>query len=136
MPMNERLGKAQRILLVQRALDRLAAWTLFDLERRDLLLQARRQALVRFLDGEAAFSGTFSVAMMRRLQGLAEAQAALKVETEAQAVRCREEHLRLRQAERIVDRLGSEARRVDELRELADLIEASLDQGSVRPGQA
>lgn len=135
MEPKERLRKVRRVLAVQAALERLAAWRVSDLEHQHSLLQDQQENLVRFLDGETAFGDVFSAAILRRLQRLAENQAALKAEREACAARRREERLRLRCAELIVDDLGREARRIDALRELETAIDASQQGPRVRSGQ-
>jgi len=135
MEPKERLRKARRVLAVQAALERLAAWSVSDLENQDVLVQERRADLVRFLDAETALGSAFSAAILRRLQGLAETQAALAAEKDLCAARRREERLRLRCAELIVDRLAGETRRIDELRRLDRVIEAAQQRSWVRPEQ-
>jgi hypothetical protein len=135
MEPKERLRKARRVLAVQTGLERLAAWRVSDLEHRHSLLQDQQANLVRFLDGETALGDAFSAAILRRLQCLAENQAALEAEKEGCDARRREERLRLRCAELIVDDLGREARRIDALRELQSVIEASQQRARVRSEQ-
>ncbi len=135
MQPKDRLQKARRVLAVQAALERLASWSLADLGHEIARSEERRADLDRFLDGETALGGAFSAAMMRRLQGLAETQAALNIEKDLCAVRRREERLRLRCAELIVDALGRETRRIDDLRELERVTETSLLRSRVRPEQ-
>ncbi len=135
MEPKDRLRKARRVRDVQVALERLASWSLMDLEREILRLDEQRADLDRFLGGETALGGTFSVTMMRRLQGLAETRAALSAERTLSAERRREERLRLRCAELIVDALDREARRIDGCRELERVVEASQRSARVRPEQ-
>lgn len=128
--MNERLRKARRILAVQFQLDRLAAWNLVDLEVQAAALGDRHRDLIRFMDGESAFTGLFAAAMMRRLQALAEAQSAIASKIETQRVQFREERGRLRCAERIVAASEHEARKTVEANRLTEAIEAALTHGS------
>lgn len=128
--MTERLRKARRVLAVQLQLDRLAKWTLVDLNAQAVALEDRHHDLVRFMDSESAFSGLFATVMMRRLQAAAEAQAAMVKEIEMQSVRLREERGRLRRVERIVKALQLEARRKEELTRLAEAIDAALTRAT------
>lgn len=63
--------------------------------------------------------------MMRRLQSVAEMLATIATEKDVQRAHHLEQRGRLRSAERIVVTLESEARRKDELRQLAEAIEAA-----------
>jgi hypothetical protein len=135
MEPKERLRKARRMLAVQAARERLAAWSVSDLETQDALMRERRADLDRFLDAGTALGSAFSASTLRRLQGLAEAQAALEAEKELCVARRREERLRLRCAELIVDRLARESERIDELRRLDHVIEAAQQRSQVRPEQ-
>ncbi|WOJ88663.1 hypothetical protein RZS28_12660 [Methylocapsa polymorpha] len=125
--MNERLLKARRVLAVQILFDRLADWRLRDLERQELALQESRRDLVRFLDGESAFTGIFAATVMRRMQSLEDLRVALIAEKEAQASLRLDERSRLRRAERIVDALDDHARRAEEARRLAEAVERSVN---------
>lgn len=134
--MSERLRKARRVLGVQTVLDRLAEWTLVDLECQDAVLQDRRHALIRFIDSETAFAGAFPNAMMRRFEELARQHATLVAEKDAQAEQRREARARLRIAERIVEGLANEARRSQDSRELSEVIEATVECERIRQRQA
>jgi ERCC4-related helicase len=122
----QRLRKARRVLAVQTELDRLAEWTLNDFERQERALQDQRRDLMRFLDGESAFTDIFATTLMHRLERLETQGAALFVEKRAEVDRRLEERGRMRRAERIVDALVSEARRKEELRLLAEMIEVAV----------
>lgn len=135
MEPKERLHKARRILAVRASLERLATWRAIDLECQEKALHTRRDHLVRYLDGETMLGEAFSRGVSRRLQSLAEHEAVLKVEKETQATRCLEERQGLRCTERIVDALERETRSAEELRELEQVIEASLRRRRVRPEQ-
>lgn len=135
MEPKDRLRKARRVRDVQAGLERLASWSLMDIEREILRLEDRRADLDRFLDGKAALGGAFSVAMMHRLQGLAETQASLSAERTLWAERHRDERLRLRCAELVVDVLQRETHRIDDGRELERVIESALQRARVRPEQ-
>lgn len=106
-----------------------------DLEHRDTRLQKRTADLVRFLDETTALGDIFSVTMIRRLQGLAESRATLQAEKDICAARRSTERLRLRCAETIADAIGREARRIDDLRELERVIEASQQRSGVSSEQ-
>jgi len=132
---NSRLHKARRILSVQVELDRLAEWRLSELERQEAALKDRRRDLLGFFDGESAFVGLFAAMLMRRLQSLDAAAAALAAEMQAQADRRLEERGRMRCAERIVQSLQSELRRTDDLRSLAEAIEIAVSRQTSGSGK-
>lgn len=116
------------MLAVQAELGRLAEWRLSDLERQASDLTDQRRDLLRFLDGELAFSGLFAATMMRRLHGLEESGAVLNGRREAQAARSLEEQGRLRRVERMVKAVECEARRVDDARQVVEAIEIALNR--------
>jgi hypothetical protein len=136
MDKKERLRKARRVVAVQASLERAAAWRLIDLDHEDVRLKERRTNLVRFLGNATPLGDTFSTATMRRLQGLAEDRAALKLEKDRCAARRREERIHLRCAETIVETLDRAVREIDDLRELESVIEAALENARVRSKQA
>jgi hypothetical protein len=72
---------------------------------------------------------------MRRLQELAEHQAALATEKDSCGTRRREERRRLRCAELIVEALDRDARQAGDRRELETLIEASVQVSCIRSEQ-
>lgn len=135
MEPKEKLRKARRLVAVQAALERRAAWALIDLEQQDLALRQQQEKVVRFLDSETALDGVFSAALLRRLQALADRRAALNAEREMCAARRSEERLRLRCAERVVATLGHETRRIDAARELESVIDSAQQAARVRPEQ-
>ena len=128
--MNERLRRSRRVLAVQSQLDRLAQWSLIDLQSRAVVLGDQQCGLVRFMSEESAITGIFSSTMMRRLQTLAEMLATIVNEQEVQRGRHLEECRRLRRAECIVTNLESEVRRKEALRQLAEIIETALQRTS------
>jgi len=128
--MSERLRRSRRVLAVQAQLDRLAQWSLIDLQSRAAVLGDQQRGLVRFISEESLVSGIFSSTMMRRLQTLAEMLATIASEQDVQRGRHLEERRRLHRAEWIVTILESEARRKEVLRQLAEIIETALQRTS------
>ena len=133
--MNRKLARARRILAAQTELDRLAAWRLADLEREASGVDERRIALIRFLDAEPSFGGSFAGAMMRRLETLEASRAALRIEQARQAEGRREERARMRRAADIVETLEKDMRRRAERFQLGEAIEASLGRPPQAPGK-
>ncbi|MGA9486257.1 MAG: hypothetical protein WBV25_04165 [Methylocella sp.] len=128
--MNERLRRSRRVLAVQSQLDRLAQWSLIDLQSRAVVLGDQQRGLVRFMSEESLVAGIFSSTMMRRLQTLAEMLATIASEQDLQRGRHLEERRRLHCAEWIVTILESEVRRKEALRQLAEIIETALQRTS------
>jgi hypothetical protein len=124
--MSERLRRSRRVLAVQSQLDRLAQWSLIDLQSRAAVLGDQQRGLVRFISEESLVSGIFSSTMMRRLQTLAEMLATIASEQDVQRGRHLEERRRLHRAEWIVTNLEIEVRRKEALRQLAEIIETAL----------
>jgi hypothetical protein len=128
--MSERLRRSRRVLAVQSQLDRLAQWSLIDLQSRAVVLVDQQRGLVRFMSEESLVAGFFSSTMMRRLQTLAEMLATIASEQDVQRGRHLEERRRLHRAEWIVTTLESEVRRKEALRQLAEIIETALQRTS------
>lgn len=133
--MNRRLARARRVLAAQTELDRLAAWRLVDLERQGAAMDERRAALLRFLDAESSFSGPFAGAMMRRLEAVEAARAAVRLERAAQTERRLAESARTRCAASVVTALETAARRSGERSELAEAIDAALGRQAQGSGK-
>ena len=131
--MAPRLKSAQRILQVQRDLQRVAEWRHADLERRLHSVEETQRDLVRFLSEEHAFAGLLATNLARRLRTVAseieQARAALATEAETVLKEAR----RRKQAERVVERLEREARRAGEQQELMIAIETAAARGPASP---
>jgi hypothetical protein len=131
--MTDRLERTRRLLAVQRKRDQLSEWRLLELLSQSAVLDERHRSLVRFLQEESAFSGIFSLSMMRRLQRLAELQAKAAIDQDTQ----RKLHLRdrgcLRRAERVVQVLETNETRMDAARELWDIIDSAAQRLSQGP---
>jgi hypothetical protein len=84
-----RLDRIRRLLAVQGNRGQLSEWRLLELSSQLAILDERYRSLVRFLQEKSAFSGMFSLSVMRRLQRLAEMRAKAASDQEAQ----RELHL-------------------------------------------
>jgi hypothetical protein len=128
--MTEQLRRSRRVLAVQLQLDRLAEWSLIDLQSQAAGLADQQRGLIRFMSEDLAVGGLFSSTMMRRLQTLAEMLATIVNEQDTQRGRHLEERSRLRGAEAIVTNLRSDVRHKDELRQLSEAIEAALQHES------
>jgi chromosome segregation ATPase len=131
--MSGRLARTLRLLAIQRQRDQLSEWQLRELSSQSAVLDERYHSLTRFLEEESAFSGMFSVFIMRRLQRLAELRAKAARDHEAQ----RELHLHdrgcLRRLERTIRTLESAENRNETARELGEMVDAAahrLSQGS------
>ncbi len=131
--MTGRLDRTRRLLAVQRKRDQLSEWRLLELRSESAVLDERHRGLVRFLQEESAFSGMFSLSMMRRLQRLAEMRAKAAIDQEAQRNVYLHERGCLHQAERIVQALETDETRKNAARELwkaIDSVAQRLSQGT------
>lgn len=128
--MTERLRRSRRVLAVQSQLDRLAEWSLMDVQTQAAVLVDQRHGLHRFMSEGSEVSGMFSSTMMHRLQTIAEKLAALAIEQESRRGCHLDERRRLRRAEIMVGHLENEVRCKDTLRQLTELVEAALQRGS------
>lgn len=128
--MSERLRRARRVLAVQAQLDRLAEWSLFDIQAQAAMLENTQRRLVCFMSKESAVAGLFSTLMMRKLEAAAEKLATIAKEQEVQKARQLDERRRLRHAERIVTKLESEERCKAAACQLAEAVEAVLQRRS------
>jgi len=133
--MSERLRRSRRVLVVQSQLDRLAEWTLIDLQSKIAVLEDQRRDLSDFLSEESAVAGIFSSAMMHRLRAIAETTAALANEREAQRNRRLEARRHLRSAAHLVAALEGAERRKDSLRQFEQAVEAAFQRASQAPGK-
>jgi hypothetical protein len=131
--MTARLKSAQRIVQVQRDLQRVAEWRHAEIERRVHTLEETRRDLVRFLSDEHAFAGLLASNLARRLRSLAseigEARAALA----AQAETVLNEARRAKRAERVAESLQRDARRLAERQELMAAIEGAVARPPASP---
>jgi ABC-type uncharacterized transport system ATPase subunit len=123
--LTELLRRARRVLAVQSKLDRLAQWGLVDLQAQSAALTNQQRSLRRFMSEGSDFAGTFSSAVMRQLQALAENLAMLANGEEMQQGRLLDERRRQRCAEKICVNFEYEARRKDTLRQLSEVIESA-----------
>jgi len=124
--MADRLAKVRRIQAVQAELHRLAEWRLAGLARKQQELAEEQTVLIETLNDEDQLHGLFVGAMARRLRTLAGETERVKVAHEAQTDRVLDEARRLKQAERMVDRVSVDHRRETEKRDLQALVEALL----------
>ncbi|VTZ25670.1 conserved hypothetical protein [Methylocella tundrae] len=126
--MNKRLVKARRILEAQTEIDRLAGWTLIELQRQLETIEEHRHRLIAFTETEPAFYGLSADAVMRRLEALQKSDAALRAEIRAQTEKRLAERARMRGAEAIAAALEADQRRQEEQLRLMEVIEASVSE--------
>jgi hypothetical protein len=131
--MTSRLDRTRRLLAVQRKRDHLSEWRLVELLSQSAVLDERHRSLVRFLQEESAFSGMFSLSMMRRLQRLAELRTKAAIDQEAQRNLHLDDRRCLRQVERIVQSLESDEIRKNAARELWQVVDFAAQRLSQGP---
>ncbi|WGJ15684.1 hypothetical protein QEV83_05325 [Methylocapsa sp. D3K7] len=123
--MNERLRRSRRVLALQLKLDRLAEWSLIDLQSQTAASTKQQYVLHRIMYEGSDVAGTFSSVIMRKLQAIAENLAVLANEEELQRGRHLDERRRLRRAEKVCADLEYEVGCKALVRQLCETIEAA-----------
>lgn len=131
--MTPRLKSAQRVVQVQRDLQRVAEWRHAELERRVEALETTRRDLVRFLSDEHAFTGLLAANLAKRLSTVAAEIAEAQAAVAAQAAAVLDEARRTKRAERVMEELQREARRALEAQELMTAVEDAGARRSASP---
>ena len=126
--MTNRLKRARRLLAVQRQFDQLSKLRLVELLSQSASLDERYRGLVRFMHQESAFSGLFSIAMMRRLKTLEELRAKAAIDVEELRTLHIHDHRCLRHVDRLVLELQADEVRIIVRREVEEAA-GTLDQG-------
>jgi CRP-like cAMP-binding protein len=130
--MTARARKVNRILGVQRQLQRIEEYRLAELRGRLEQLGSDQRELIAALNEDDALQGLFIDSMARRLKSLSDAASKTAAETEAQAARLLEQSGRLACAERLAEAADLDALRAGERRALTEAIE----QLAAPPAQA
>jgi hypothetical protein len=125
--MTARARKANRILGVQRQLQRIEEYRLAELRGRLEQLDTDQRELIAALNEDDALQGLFIDGTARRLKSLSEAASKTAEETEAQAARLLEQSGRLVCAERLAEAADRDALRAGERRALTEAIERLAD---------
>jgi RecA/RadA recombinase len=131
--MQARLKTLQRILAVQKDLQRLAEWKLALLQHKESDLQKDQERLVTYLDENHTFTPTYAKTIAAKLHSLAAEKQRTVAEKQLQAERMLEQARRVGQAERRVEATTDIMRRAEERRELADTIEAEVNRKLASP---
>lgn len=124
--MQKRLRSLQRILAVQKDLQRLAELKLAQLQRRELDLQQDQERLVSYLDEDHVFTPAYAKMIAGRLQTLAGQRQRAAADKQQQSERTLEHARKVGRAERRVGEIGELLRRVEERKELEAAIEAEM----------
>ena len=130
--MSARAEKANRILGVQRQLQRIETWKLAELQNRLAELEASQAELIRALNDDEALHGLFIDTMADRLRLLAEESARVTVERDAQSRRTAEQSGQMKLAERRSAGIELQEARVNAQQELMETIEHFLRRSSAR----
>lgn len=120
--MQDRLRKFRRIEAVQEQMHRRAEAELLRLERALAAAAEERRAILAAVNGDTYLPFMAGVAA-RRLRGIETEIARLQAERAAQQARALEQGMRLRRAERLVERYAGEADTAAERAALAEAIE-------------
>ncbi len=132
--MQTRLRSLQRILAVQKDLQRLAEWKLALLQRKETDLQKDQERLVTYLDENHSFTVDYAKMIAGRLHSLGVQRQQAAAERQQQTERVLDQTRRVGQAARMVNSMAEILRRVEERKELTDTIEAAVNrsQASLR----
>jgi hypothetical protein len=124
--MRKRLQTIERILAVQRQLQKKAEARLSELQRQEVALSEQEKELVQFLNGDLMPSGSLSDSIARRFRMLAVRTTFVRNAKEVQERQLLEQLRRVKRAERVADRLVRENRLLQDRKSLADLIERAV----------
>jgi hypothetical protein len=126
--MQTRVKSLRRILAVQRDMQRLAEWKLAVLQGKEADLQKDQERLVTYLDENHSFTPAYARNIAERLRLLAAARQKVAAEKQLQAEHLLEQTRRLGQTERRVEAAVEVLRRLDERKELTEVIEAQVNR--------
>ncbi|HVY43462.1 MAG TPA: hypothetical protein VG966_10555 [Hyphomicrobiaceae bacterium] len=124
--MMSRAEKTRRIARVQQQMQRAEEWRLGDLQRRRSRVEADEREVLAALGEENALHGLFLDTMARRLHALAQEAARLRDEEKAQIRRLLAATGKLKVAERLAATAAEEARREEDKKQLADIIDETV----------
>lgn len=130
--MNDRLGKIERVVEVQRQLKRLTEWKLAVLRRDEAGLRAAQAELIGHLNDDSVHHGLFVGPMARRLARLSQEEDALRETAKVLQERIVDESMRLKRTERLANTMAREAEAQDERAGLERMVEA----GAARKGES
>jgi len=128
--MSERLRRSQRLLAVQTKLNRLAEWSLIELQSKIAVDENQQRSLLSFISEQSTVNTIFYSMAIRKLQFTTETLAITAKQLTAQKEYCLDARRCLRSASRLAADLEAKERQKDGLRELAELIEGALRRSS------
>ncbi len=128
-----RLRSAERILAVQRQLQRQEEKRLADVQQREASVHADQRELLQALNERDVLHGLFVYAMAKRLRVLDEQAAKLEAEKGAAIRRLMEQGRKRKRAEALFESIGDTWRREAEKRELLDMIERAASTDASLP---
>ena len=126
--MDARVKKARRILAVREQMHRAEEWKLAQLQQRLKQLEAQQREMIGALNQDNALHGLFIDTMAKYLQVLTEQAGGVMRQIEAQLPRTVAEAARLKGAERLLRNVAEQVQRIDDRKELLDIVERYLDR--------
>lgn len=118
-----RVKSAERILAVQRQLQRLEERKLAEIQQQELAVNADRQDILQSLNDKEVLHGLFVFAMAKRLRKLDEETARLELEKSVVSRRLLEQGRRRKRAETLYESVSDAWRREEDRRELLSVID-------------
>jgi hypothetical protein len=126
--MQTRIKSLRRILAVRQDMQRLAEWKLSVLQGKETELQKDQERLFAYLDENHSFTPAYARTIAEKLRVLAATRQRVAAERQIQAEHLLEQTRRLGQSERRVETAVELLRRLDERKELADVIEVQVNR--------
>ncbi|NBJ11031.1 hypothetical protein [Microvirga arsenatis] len=122
--MKQRVRKIDRILKVQKHLQKEAELKLSKLEREAMELKAAQEAIIETMNDHETLHGLFVDVASRRLQALAAQETRVETAKTAQRAVALDRGMQAKRTEKMLSGLKDQQRRDDEKKSLASILEA------------
>jgi len=124
--MKQRVRKIDRILKVQKHLQKEAELKLSKLEREAMDLKAAQEAIIETMNDHETLHGLFVDVASRRLQALAAQETRVETAKTAQKAVALDRGMQAKRTEKMLSGLKDQQRRDEEKKSLASILEAMV----------
>jgi len=124
--MKQRVRKIDRILKVQKHLQKEAELKLSKLEREAMELKAAQEAIIETMNDHETLHGLFVDVASRRLQALAAQETRVETAKTAQKAVALDRGMQAKRTEKMLSGLKDQQRRDEEKKSLASILEAMV----------
>ncbi len=131
--MRQRRKSLAKILVLQEQLNKLSAWKLAALDQERATLEETRRATIEAIDRAAISGGLLVNSGTRHLHNIERRMAKVKVDHLTQTQHAREQAMRAKLVERLVENVDAKYRMQQERADLNDLIERSVAKQTTSP---